>query len=75
MGIAANISSLTWRTFGYIIYALTGFDYLFFHIIYLFMHAISESFVIGLLVLIAFGWSINYVKGKDFDLYLPLSKI
>ena len=27
IGIACNISSLTWRTFGFIIYALTGLDY------------------------------------------------
>ena len=41
MAIATNMSSLTWKSFGYLIYYYFGVDYLIFHLIYLFMHAIS----------------------------------
>lgn len=73
-GIATQISSLTWKTVGFLIYTFTGSDYIFFHLIYLFMHSISESLVIGLVILIGFGWTINFQNTKDMDLYLPLRK-
>lgn len=71
-GIATQISSLVWKTTGFLIYAYSGSDYGLFHYIYLFMHSISESLVIGLIVLIAFGWTINYTTIKDADIYLPM---
>jgi hypothetical protein len=39
--IGTNISSLMWRSFGYLIYCFRGSNYLLFHLIYLFMHSIS----------------------------------
>lgn len=69
--IATNISSLIWKGFGFLIYSYFGVDYLLFHLIYLFMHAISETMVITLLMLIAFGWSLNYLNGKHFELAGP----
>lgn len=39
--IACNISSLIWRTFGYVIYRNFGVNFILFHLIYLFMHSIS----------------------------------
>jgi hypothetical protein len=74
-GIATQISSLVWKTFGYLIYVYTGSDYGFFHLIYLFMHSISESLVIGLIILIGYGWTINYNNIQDSDLYVPISKL
>ncbi len=74
-GIATQISSLTWKTFGYLIYIYTGSDYGFFHIIYLLMHSVSESLVIGLIVLIGFGWTINFKTITDADLYIPIRNI
>lgn len=74
-GIATQISSLVWKTFGFFIYVNTGSDYGFFHLIYLLMHSISESLVIGLIVLIGFGWTINFSTIKDADLYVPVRKI
>ena len=62
-GIATNISSLIWKSFGYLLYMYFGKSYLFFHIVYLFMHSVSETMVISLLILIGFGWSINYLSG------------
>jgi hypothetical protein len=74
-GIATQISSLTWKTVGFLIYVYTGADYMVFHLIYLLMHSMSESLVIGLIVLIGFGWTINFKWGKDMDIYGPISKI
>jgi hypothetical protein len=74
-GIATQISSLTWKTFGFLIYTYTGSDYGFFHIIYLLMHSISESLVIALIVLIGFGWTINYKTIPEVDLYIPIRNI
>jgi len=61
IGTATQISSLTWKTFGFLIYIYSGTDYGFFHFIYLFMHSMSESIVIGLVILIGFGWTINFM--------------
>ena len=69
--ICTNISSLIWKSFGYLIYYKFGTDYLLFHLIYLFMHALSETLVISLLVLIAFGWSLNYLNGPSVDIAFP----
>lgn len=74
-GIATQISSLVWKTFGYLIYVYTGSDYGLFHLIYLLMHSISESLVIGLIILIGYGWTINYNTIQDSDLYIPISKL
>ena len=74
-GIATQISSLVWKTFGYLIYVYTGSDYGLFHLIYLLMHSISESLVIGLIILIGYGWTINYNTIQDSDLYVPISKL
>lgn len=71
-GIATQISSLVWKTFGFLIYTYTGSDYGLFHLIYLLMHSISESLVIGLIIMIGFGWTINYSTIKDSDLYVPV---
>ena len=70
-GIATNVSSLIWKSFGYMIYLFIGTNYTIFHLIYLMMHAISETMVIGLLILIGLGWSINYLNGPNMDLSIP----
>lgn len=70
-GIATNVSSLIWRSFGYIIYFIWGVNFQAFHLVYLFMHAVSETIVIGLLMLIGFGWSINFAGASNMDLAIP----
>ncbi len=75
VGSATQVSSLTWRTFGYLAYVYTGFDYSLFHFVYLFMHSLSESLVIGLIVLIGFGWTINFVTSDNWNVYLPIGMI
>jgi hypothetical protein len=71
--IGSNISSLMWRSFGYIIYLVRGSNYILFHMIYLFMHSISESMVLCLLILISMGWSLNYLTGPKLDIAIPIS--
>ena len=60
MGTATQVSSLIWKTFGYLIYYFTGSDYFFFHLIYLLLHSNSESAMIGLFSLMAFGWTLTF---------------
>lgn len=71
--IGANISSLMWRSFGYIIYLVRGSNFLLFHLIYLFMHSVSETMVIALLILVSTGWSLNYLTGPKLNIVIPLS--
>lgn len=73
-GIATNISSLFWKSIGYLIYSSFGVNYLVFHLIYLFMHALSETIIIGLLILMGFGWSINFSGRDNADLLIPACK-
>jgi len=71
-GVAAQVSSLSWRTFGFILYSYSGHDFGFFHFIYLLMHSMSESIVIGLIILIGFGWTINFMTIEHAGIYLPI---
>ena len=73
MGTVTQISSLFWKSIGLGVYSFTGSDYYFFHFIYLLMHSTSESAVVGLFVLIAFGWTLTFTSGKTFELFVPLS--
>lgn len=76
VGVATQISSLTWRTFGFLVYTFSGYDFGFFHFIYLFMHTMSEFVVIELIILIGLGWTINFMtfNKKNFLLYLCICK-
>lgn len=72
--ISSNISSLIWRSFGYLIYRNFGVNYFFFHFIYLFMHSISETTTLGLLILISMGWSLNFMSGPKLNKSFPLRR-
>lgn len=71
--IGTNISSLMWRSFGYLIYLFQGSNYILFHLIYLFMHAVSETMVLSLLVLVSLGWSLNFLVGPKLNIAIPCS--
>ena len=73
MGTVTQISSLFWKSLGFLVYTFTGADYSFFHYIYLLMHSTSEAAIVALITLVGFGWTLTFTKGKTFDLYLPLS--
>lgn len=70
-GVCTQVSSLIWRTVGYLIYHHTGKDYYFFDIIYRLLHSTSESAIIGLFTLIAYGWTLTFTHNTTFELFLP----
>lgn len=72
-GIWLNMISLVFKYIGYLIYMYVGVDYSFFDFMYLFFHAIADSVVVSIFIFVSFGWTITFTRGKDFDLYVPLS--
>jgi hypothetical protein len=73
VGIFIQTASLLWKASGFILYSFTGVDYPLFHLLYLFMHEMSESLVVCLIILIGFGWTINFMKIEGLKFYAPLS--
>lgn len=72
-GLFINFLALTFKYIGYLLYVwVSGKQYGFFDFMYLLLHAFSESAITALLIFVAFGWTITFLKGKDFDLYIPL---
>jgi hypothetical protein len=72
VGTITQISSLTWKSIGFIAYLYTGKDYFIFHVIYLLLHSASESAIVALVCLIAFGWTLTFNYGNTFELFIPL---
>jgi hypothetical protein len=72
MGTVTQVSSLFWRSCGFLVYCFTGSDYFFFHIIYLLLHSTSEAAIISLLTLVSFGWTLTFNQGKYLEIFLPL---
>lgn len=70
--LATNISSLVWKSFGYLIYRNLGVNYIIFHFIYLFMHSMSETLVLTLLILVSMGWSLNFLNGPKIAIAIPI---
>jgi hypothetical protein len=57
-----------------LIYAYgSGVEHGIFDVFYLFLHATSDSILIVLLMLLAFGWTVTFKNARDFDLYVPLA--
>ena len=42
---------------------------------YLLFHSISDSVILVLLILLAFGWTVTFKSTNDFDLYVPLTSM
>jgi hypothetical protein len=40
----------------------------------LFMHSISETTTLGLLILISMGWSLNFMSGPKLNKSFPLRR-
>jgi len=72
VGTITQVSSLFWKSIGFVIYHFTGADYFFFQLTYLLLHSTSESVIVALVTLIGFGWTLTFKSGVYFDLYLPL---
>lgn len=75
IGTVSQISSLFWKSIGFVIYSFTGSDYFFFHLIYLILHSTSEAAMVGLVILIGFGWTLTFSYGKHFEIFLPLGML
>ena len=72
MGTVTQISSLFWKSIGFVVYTYTGSDYFFFHGIYLLLHSTSEAATVALISLLGFGWTLTFSRGKYFDVFMPL---
>lgn len=67
-----SVSSLACKYLGHLIYAGTGYTYIFFDIVYLLVHSVSDSIILFLLVMLAFGWTVTFLSHRDLDVYIPL---
>jgi hypothetical protein len=71
-----GMSSIVAKYMGYAIYAwISGSDYQFFDFMYLLLHSTSDSILIVLVILLAFGWTVTFRNARDFDLYVPLASM
>jgi hypothetical protein len=76
LSIWFGIASVAFKYTGYAIYAwVNGADYQFFDFMYLLLHSTSDSILIVLLILLAFGWTVTFKNARDFDLYVPLASM
>lgn len=69
-----SFAALAFYYLGFMVYVYGGSFYGVFDFIYLFFHSISDSILMGLLIFIAFGWTIIFTSNLEFDLYIPISK-
>lgn len=59
---------------GFIIYAyVNGSEYQFFDFMFMLLHSVSDSAIIVILLLLAYGWTVTFKNSMDFDLYVPLA--
>jgi hypothetical protein len=76
MSMVFEIVCISFKYIGFIIYAyFGGEDYSFFDFIYLFLHSISDSIILVLLLLLSYGWTVIFKSTNDFDIYVPLASI
>ena len=75
VSLILNLIAIIFYWIGHIVYiSFAGRFYGAFDFMYLLLHSISESLVTGLLIFVAYGWTITFLKTVDFDLYIPLGK-
>ena len=72
IALFANFIALVFFYVGFLLYIYMGRFYGFFDFMYLLLHSFSEALVTGILIFIAFGWTVTFLKSTDFDLYIPL---
>lgn len=51
----------------------SGVEHGVFDVFYLLLHAVSDSVLIVLFMLLSFGWTVTFRNARDFDLYVPLA--
>lgn len=70
--IWANLVSLVCKYIGHLIYCYGGVQYAFFDFTYLFFHALGDSVIVSIFIFVAYGWTVTFINGNDFDIYVPL---
>jgi hypothetical protein len=75
MSILFNFVALMCKLVGYAIYAYSGIDYILLDILYLVTHSLSEAVVIGMLLLISYGWTVNFLTGEQLETYTPMAVV
>lgn len=70
-----NFIALLLLYVGFLVYSSHGQENAVYDLGYLFFHSISEGIICGMLIFIAFGWTITYEKNNNFDMYIPLSNV
>ncbi len=69
-----SISSIVIKYIGFLIYAyVSGAEYQFFDFMFMLLHSVSDSAIIVILLLLAYGWTVTFKNSMDFDLYVPLA--
>lgn len=69
-----SVASVFSKYIGYLVYAYgSGVEHGVFDIFYLLFHAGSDSIIMVLLMLLAYGWTVTFKNAPDFDLYVPLA--
>lgn len=67
-----NLFAILFYYIGFLVYLGGGRYYGIFDFFYLLFHSISESVLSSLLLFVAYGWTITYIRNEDFDIYIPL---
>ena len=69
-----GFGSIFFKYIGYLVYAHgSGYEHGVFDVFYLLLHSISDSVIMVLLMLLAYGWTVTFKNTRDFDLYVPLA--
>ena len=74
VSLSVGVVSIVFKYIGFVVYAYdSGVNYNVFDVFYLLLHAISDSILMVLLMLLSFGWTVTFRNARDFDLYVPLA--
>lgn len=72
--MSIGLCSILFKYIGFVVYAYdSGVEHGVFDVFYLLLHAVSDSVLIVLFMLLSFGWTVTFRNARDFDLYVPLA--
>lgn len=65
-----GVASILFKYIGYVMYAYrSGVEHGVFDVFYLLLHAVSDSLLIILIMLLSFGWTVTFKHARNFDIY------
>ena len=68
------VSSIAVKYLGFVVYAyISGSEYQIFDFFFMLLHSFSDSALLVILLLLAYGWTVTFNNSMDFDLYVPLA--